>query len=80
MLEEEAETINEELVLAISNLDQAKVCIIEALLIWKDNYEGIQSQMKILQEEKDRMRRESLSLQKQLDYYRVCLFLKQSWY
>ena len=31
----------------------------------------MQAQMRLLSEEKDRMHRESLSLQKQLDYYKV---------
>ena len=31
----------------------------------------VQGQMRLLSEEKDRMHRDSLSLQKQLDYYKV---------
>ena len=32
---------------------------------------AVQGQMRLLYEEKDRMHRDSLSLQKQLDYYKV---------
>jgi septal ring factor EnvC (AmiA/AmiB activator) len=36
--------------------------------------EIMQGQMKLLTEEKERTQRDSLSLQKQLDYYKVCKY------
>lgn len=40
-------------------------------LTWQGKVDGMHGRMKLLVEEREIMQRESLSLQKQLDYYKV---------
>ena len=74
LAEQEREEIQRELSDARSKVQQTHVYNLSISSL-QDKQEAQQRQLKLLSEDKDRICRETVSLQKQLDYYKVAPFL-----